>query len=250
MSKFKLLFFLAFVFCVQLQAQDKMTEIITLKTGEKYQGEIVLRTDDVVMLRTSDGKRYQFQISEIERIGLKNTVQSDENSGENTHQGNFAGIIDVTGGLALAPFTLIDNALTMSATLAFGSRNAFGTSAFAGVGAGYVAITGTEKSENLTYIPLFLQAFVPLQNSRISPAIGTKAGYSFTLSEQNKGGPFFNLSGGISYKITTISSLYVGFYGQAQGISGTVIETNELGEFTKQGNAMIFSLGLNAAFLF
>ena len=38
MSKFKLLFFLAFVFCVQLQAQDKMTEIITLKTGEKISG--------------------------------------------------------------------------------------------------------------------------------------------------------------------------------------------------------------------
>ena len=52
MSRLKHIFFLIFFFCVQLQAQEIPTSTITLKNGETYRGEIVLRTEEMVMLKT------------------------------------------------------------------------------------------------------------------------------------------------------------------------------------------------------
>ena len=51
-----------------LHAQKANEDVIWLKNGEKYTGEIVLRNADIVMLKTADGKQFQFQVSEIEKI--------------------------------------------------------------------------------------------------------------------------------------------------------------------------------------
>ena len=159
-------------------------------------------------------------------------------------------MMDAAGGVAFANATPIGHTPTMNFTLAFGSRNAFGTNAFAGAGAGYLTLTGNESVKIQSFIPLFFQINMPLNNTKISPAIGSKAGYLFSLNDEYKGGAFLNLSGGIIYKLTSITSLYFGLYAEALGISGTVIEDNELGEFTKQGNATVYSLGLKCSFLF
>lgn len=250
MRKITLLLFVHLLFCVTLTAQEKQTESIKLKNGEIYQGEIVLRTAEIVMLKTADGRRYQFQTSEIEKIGLENTATTTKNELHQTNQGNFAGIATASGGLAAVPATNFGTSQALSVSLAFGSRNAFGTSAFAGVGAGYLTVFGNETQQNLSYIPLFIQTNIPLNDTKISPAIGTKAGYMFTLNDRYQGGVFFNISGGMNYKLTSHSSFYAALYAQAQRISGTVIERNEFGEFTRQGNTMIYSLGISTAFLF
>ena len=43
-------------------------DIIVLRNGDRLTGVIVLQTDETVMIQTDDGKRFQFQIGEIERI--------------------------------------------------------------------------------------------------------------------------------------------------------------------------------------
>ena len=250
MSRLKHIFFLIFFFCVQLQAQEIPTSTITLKNGETYRGEIVLRTEEMVMLKTKDGIRYQFQTREIEKIGAENILKSEETANAKINRGSFAGMMDAAGGVAFANATPIGHMPTMNFTLAFGSRNAFGTNAFAGAGAGYVTVAGNESVKIQSFIPLFFQINMPLNNTKISPAIGSKAGYLFSLNDEYKGGAFLNLSGGIIYKLTSITSLYFGLYAEALGISGTVIENNELGEFTKQGNATVYSLGFKCSFLF
>ena len=50
--------------CQLTALQDK----ITLKTGDVYVGEIVVKTDDLIMIKTKDGSKFQFQVSEISKI--------------------------------------------------------------------------------------------------------------------------------------------------------------------------------------
>lgn len=78
-------------------AQQAVTQsVITLKTGERYRGEIVMRTDEILMLKTGDGKRYQFRVGEIEKIKQETLqeIQVDAN-GNRTAGSHFAGIISV-----------------------------------------------------------------------------------------------------------------------------------------------------------
>ena len=225
-------------------------DVLTLKNGEVYRGEIVLRTDDIVMLKTADGKRYQFQIRDIEKFS-KSEMNAEEKSGVNQlNQGNFAGILDINGGLAYAPAADIRHAGAMGFSLAFGSRSALGTSAFLGVGAGYETVFGNDKKSDLSFMPVYIQTYIPLNEKKIAPSFGSKISYKFALNDLYKGGLFFHVSDGINYRLTARSSLFFGLQAQTQRISGTVIEINELGEFYKQGNALLSGIGLNVAFMF
>ncbi|MHB9140928.1 MAG: hypothetical protein ACYC25_03530 [Paludibacter sp.] len=56
-------------FSLALSAQENtVQDKITLKTSEIYVGKIVLKTNDMIMLSTMDGTRYQFQLSEIKKM--------------------------------------------------------------------------------------------------------------------------------------------------------------------------------------
>lgn len=250
MSKIALFLLLDLFFCVQLLAQESHVDVITLKNGDIYRGKIVLQTDDIIIFKTADGRRYQFQIHEIKEIGKGTVVgKTEEDLGEQA-KGNFGTMLDVNGGFAFAPAIQIGSSPIMNVSFALGSRKAFATNAFVGIGAGYETIFGSEAINNLSYLPLFLQTQIPLDNKKINPAIVSKAGYKFALNNRYKGGVFFNLSGGLDYNVTKNFSFFVGLFGQIQKISGTVIETNELGKFSKPGNALIHSTGLKAAFMF
>ncbi len=250
MSRKVLTFILSLFFVVQLMAQEIATDVVILKSGEKYLGEIVLRNDEIIMLKTPDGKRFQFQMKEIEKIGKENNVYQHNSESGQVSKGSFAGIIDLNGGFSFAPSTQIGRTPYAGVSLAFGSRNAFGTNAFLGAGAGYESYTGNGKSSGLSYIPVFIQAYMPLGNSRISPATRVKAGYSFSVNDTYRGGVFFSTSGGINLKLSQTTSFFAGIFGQIQQISGTVIVTNELGEFSGNGNARIYTIGISTAFLF
>lgn len=57
---------LALFLSLQLWGQESASvDRITLKTGEIYIGEIVVKTSVMVMLKAKSGTRYQFQLSEL-----------------------------------------------------------------------------------------------------------------------------------------------------------------------------------------
>ena len=49
-------------------AQNAVAEKVFLKSGKSYTGEIVLRNDEVLILKLSDGTRFQFAAQDIEKI--------------------------------------------------------------------------------------------------------------------------------------------------------------------------------------
>lgn len=220
---------------------------VYLKNGTVFNGEILMTTDGVMVMQTDDGKRYQFQISEIDRVeqGLKKeeTAQSDVLR-------NFSGTLEINGGFAKAPIEGFRFSPQFSATIALGTKNFLKTKTFVGIGTGFELIPLQYNPEELTFIPIFIQINKILSNGTTSPFVGLKSGYSFSLNNAYKAGMLVQLASGVNFKISNDKSLNVGIFGKIQEISGTIIENNEHGSFVKHGATKILNGGLSLGFLF
>ncbi len=220
---------------------------IFLKNGDSFKGQILMRTDEIIIIQTDDGKRYQLQLSEIDRI--QQDMKSIDKDGTGKAS-NFGGIIDLEGGLAYASTEGLQYSPATSATIALGVRDFLKSNVFAGLGSGVQVVFSKNENKNLLLLPLFIQLNKTFTNNSVKPFIGTKAGYAFSLNKEYQGGVLFKLAGGAAFSISRRLSFNVGVFGKIQQISGTVIERNELGKFVKQGTTPLYSTGLNLGFIF
>ncbi len=250
MNKFIRILFLLLISAGSLLAQESnMRDVVILKNGEKIHGEIVSVSDEILILITEDGKRFQFQLSEISSLE-KEVISQKNDTKPNHNQGNFAGIAELNGGITKASSTEIPASPTMALSLAFGSKNAFKSNVFLGLGVGYETILTKDKSQSMSFLPVFLQIHKTLSENKIAPFVASNLGYAFKMNENYGGGAYFKLSGGVNFQITQKSAFNIGIFGKIQKISGTIIENNNLGEFVTEGNTKMFSTGLSAAFIF
>ena len=81
-------------------AQNAVAEKVFLKSGKSYTGEIVLRNDEVLILKLSDGTRFQFAAQDIEKI---ETVTSEEQQAEQNDHSGQAGLHVVAPAEAAFP---------------------------------------------------------------------------------------------------------------------------------------------------
>lgn len=252
MRKFFLIILLLIFPFVFAFSQEKLQDIVILKNGEKYKGEIVLKNDEILLLKTEDGKRFQFQMSDVEKTGRQMVKEDNKETldANNFDRGNFSGLFQVGGGFFSAPNTILKNGQKMNISLAFGSRKAFSTNAFVGAGAGFEGLFISRVDSTVSFLPVFLQTKIPLNNKKICPVIGSKIGYDFTLNDLYKGGILFDVSGGIHFKLSDTSSALVELFGNVHQVKGKVTEKNELGQFSKTGKAAVYSFGLNFSLMF
>lgn len=234
-----------------LHAQKANEDVIWLKNGEKYTGEIVLRNADIVMLKTADGKQFQFQVSEIEKITQqeRKAEKVAEKPDEKHTAGSLAlmlqgggGVSALTGGFGAS--------FTPDVSLAFGTRNAFGKHIFLGAGVGYETVLVSASKSSYAFLPVFVQLQSDFGNAVLKPALNVKTGYAFHLQDNYKGGLFLQISGGANYQITQKSSVYFGLFARLQRTNGSVTETLPQGDFTAKSNAVIRTFGLTTAFIF
>ncbi len=236
---------------VSLYAQKANEDVIWLKNGEKYAGEIVLKNTEVVMLKMANGKQFQFQLVDVEKITQQERIvpKTPAKPNEQYSSGNLAlmaqagaGFSTVTGGFKAL--------FTPDISLAFGTRNAFGKRTFLGVGAGYETVLVSKTGSSYSFLPVFVQIQSDFGKSTVKPALNLKAGYAFHLQNAYKGGLLFQISGGAAYSLTPKSSVYLGLFGRLQGTRGTITETLPQGDFTTKSNAVIRTFGLTTAFIF
>lgn len=238
------------IIALPLQAQNLTKEIIWLKNGEVYQGKIVMQNEQILMLQTENGKRYQFLISDVEKIEIqpyKSHTQNVKLKNENSQLGICA---EISGGLITKNRTFLPVSPNYGFAIAVGTQKMFGTKAFAGAGVGLDIISLSNKKGSFYTIPFFLQINMPLGSGKVLPAVVGKAGYVISLDDDYKSNLYFNLSGGVNVKIENMYNLFVGLYIRQIGLYGKVTEKNELGTFIKNGNAPLTSTGLQIAFLF
>ncbi len=251
MRYFSILVF-CLLFSVTIRGQEaSIHDKITLKTGEIYTGEIVVKNDEMIMLKSTNGTRYQFPLSEISKIekeDLKNNSIAVNNAKSEiaTTTGNISGILEFAGGISSAK-NCFDPSTNSQVSLIFGNKSVLGQQVFLGFGLGLNATFETTNSSTIAFLPLFLRLQTTLSKNKIAPFLGMDAGYAFALNEEFGGGPFAKVSFGINYKLTYKTALLVGIYAGVNSISANQIDTNG---YSYYGNTSMTGFGIKAGLQF
>jgi hypothetical protein len=239
----------------QLWGQESaVLDKITLKTGEVYVGEIVVRTAEIVMLKVKNGTRYQFPLTEVRQIekmlvtDLSNT-QTANIMTTAPAEGNFSGQLEVAGGISNAKFAFAASP-NAQISLAFGNKKAFGKDLFLGVGVAYSNTFIESSSTSLGLIPVFVRIQSPLSKKQTAPYFGLDAGYSFSTNPDFAGGTLIKVSIGIIHRLNHKTALIAGVYACLNSISGSLTETKNLVMYTYTGNTVMQNFGVKLGLQF
>lgn len=235
-------------FCIPIFGQQKTTDVIYLKNGDKYTGKIVFKNEEVIMLETNDGKRFQFQTSEIKET-TQEEATSNESQTQTYNKGNLVGLLQLDGGTSAIKGGIKTSPM-VDLSLAFGSKKVLGKNMFLGVGGGFENIFDSSNKRSISFLPIFAQMKNTFSERNNSPALNLKLGYAFPLQQDYRGGLYFYTSGGINLKNTESSNIYLGLYVKIQSTSGKISETFQQDTFTSVSNAVITSIGVSTAITF
>ena len=150
-------------------------ETVYLKNGGLVKGEIIEQVPgQSLKVKTKDGNIFVYQMDEVERI----TKEADTSTQASAHRGLDFSVdlgynINTKGGGG-----------SLAAELELGKR--FSKSFYWGIGGGAYIPTG--DGDPIIPITTDFKAFMPMNNSRIAPFVGLKAGYVLnTASDQTVG---------------------------------------------------------------
>jgi len=239
--------------CFSLFAQTTFQDKITLKTGEVYVGEIVVRNQDMVMIKTPNGNRYQFPLSEIKELGKEKIVLSEKIKPDVVEgkrgEDNFCGMIELAGGISQSKY-VFGSSLNTQVSLLFGTKKIKGKNIFLGAGVGYNSTHPVGSQEPVRFLPLFFRLQNTLTSKRTAPYLGMDVGYAFGLKTNYSGGVLVKLSAGVTHKLNPKTSLSAGLFAGVQSLSGQLTEVNELGVYSYQGKTSMKSAGLKIGLSF
>lgn len=242
------LFFASVVF-----AQDKtLLDKITLKTGETYTGEILVQNSEVVMLKSANGSRFQFQLSEvkkIEKISKEAALNADSAMYHSPGNNSFAGFLEIAGGVSAAKRSF-DSSPNTQVSLVFGSKSIVGRFIFMGIGAGLNSTFTDGNNSTINFVPVFIKMQAKLSENISAPYFAIDAGYAFAVTEGFGGGPFTRISAGIARKISYKSILSFGFFVGVNSFDASLTELKNGNSYSFYGNTIMTNYGLKIGLTF
>jgi len=246
MKNYFLFFLFVFSFLIA-NAQESITKI-TLKSGAFFQGEVILKNEELIMLKDNTGARFQFALSEIEKTETVTTEVA--NTTKPTFvaavpNDKFCGQFELSFGNTSARKAFEFKPITQVA-LAFGNRKSFGKDLFVGLGVGYFRIGDV----NLSLIPATFKIQTYTSKNRTSPFVGFESGYAFSTSKNVTGGLFAKISAGINHRLNSKSSIYAGISAAVYSLSSRLTETTQNGIYAFDGATTVNALTLKVGFQF
>jgi len=246
---------------------DNPIRKITLSTGEVFVGEILVENEQIVMIRTANGNRYQFPRADIKSIEtdfeadraestnrrptseLRAFDEANRTEGSSSYE-KFAIMIDLQGGISGAKHAF-STAPIMQASLVLGVKDLVLQNSFIGAGIGYNAVFSSEYSaEAMTFLPLFLRLQKTIGDNHVAPFFELDAGYGFSLNPEFDGGAMMKLAAGMAMDFGMRNTFYFGVFAGLQNFSGQLTQTKDFGSFTYHGNSTVWSLGAKVALKF
>jgi hypothetical protein len=225
---------------------------VTLHSGEVFVGEILLNNQEIILIKTQSGSRFQFPVSEIKSIEQNDVKTSEikkENDIELIDAANLCGIFEINGGISNAE-NKYRNAISNQLSLSFGTRKVAKKEIFVGGGVGYFNVFLKNGVETNGFIPVFLRLKTNLTDKKTSPYLGLDAGYAFALSSKQEGGQYSKFSFGINRKINFKTSLFLGLYANVLSFNANLVETNNFGVFNYYGKTSMINFGVNLGLQF
>ena len=231
-------------------------EVVTLRTGQTVKGEVLLQNEEVVIVRTKNGMRYQYPASEVVSIKAEElAAKEDDLAGKKRNVRAVNMRFQLHSGAIYVP--QMGWGGQVAADWMVGSRMIQGKRLFVGGGIGYRAkimptTLADTTSSNTTYsfIPLQAMVSLPLMEHKHAPVIGISAGYGFAANKDTQGGICVGVDLGWNYIINEQSSLQLSLYADWQQARTNVKQVIEDKEYINHMGCNFISMGLKLAVLF
>lgn len=220
-------------------------EVVTLRSGKVLRGTVLLRNDEVLILRDQNGARFQYPAAEI--VSVEDDSAEPETPAEvkpaaekTVSKSRVALRLTLNGGGVFSPG--YDNGGGVGADLWIGSRRIGGRRVFLGGGVGVqTALLPDRKG---IYIPLQAVMSMPLTDGKHAPEIGLGLGYGFT-THHTKGGLTAHMALSWRYQFSEKSALLLGARVTFQADDFPVTETQDGVEYSGTLGRSLVHVGLN-----
>ncbi len=172
-----------------LVLQTLSAEVIVMKSGKRYSGEIVFQNEEVVIIRDVTGTRFQCPRADIRSIGAQEMEQTQmmtkiANSDLQVPTKRVSLSIEAVGGALAIPREQWGGYL--DANFIIGSRRIKNKNILLGGAVGYFG--GFFKETTYSFIPLQVVARVPIIDAKHAPQVNFSVGYGIATSKNYKGG--------------------------------------------------------------
>ncbi len=229
-------------------------ETIVLRTGARVNGTILFENEEVVVVRTDEGARFQYPrtdveavLSDDEPVMVNEGVANEEGTApEITTPKKASILVEVAGGAAIQPGEGIGGGA--SADLLVGSHHIGGRHVFVGGGVGYHGLfIGADK---YNFLPIQVAVRMPLTEEKHAPMFGVGVGYGIALSKAYLGGLYAGADFGYRCQLNPKSAIAVVAFAQFQQAMMPVVAEIEGVEYAQTAGRSLVTTGVKLAFYF
>ena len=241
--------------CLLLQSLMLMSEVVVLRSGQRVQGEIMLRNSEVVIVRTNNGMRHQYPIDEVSAITMDDDgadFQAEKKDNLSRKSSAISLRLQAMGGVLCVPD--IGWGGHAGADLVVGANVMDGKRMFVGGEIGYRAKIVGDKT--YSFIPLQAVVSSILMDQQHSPIVGMNIGYGISTNKKVQGGVCAGAELGWHYLVDENTSITLGLSAEWQQSKVDVVETivnpttQEEIDYINHKGVNFFTFGAKVAILF
>lgn len=219
-----------------------MAEVVVLRSGNIISGEIVLQNDEVVIIRTASGMRYQYPMTQVREIKQEISMQEqvDVDSDQIAQIKAVSLRIQAMGGALYVPH--LGWGAYAGADMLVGANVLEGKRMFVGGSVGYRA--KIMDDETFSFIPLQASFSAILSDQRHAPIVGVNLGYGFSTNRKTQGGICAGADIGWYYAVSQTASIALGLSAEWQNAQTDIVQTIT-NPNTQEQNNYINHMGVN-----
>ena len=239
-----LILFCASVLCAH-------AETIVLRTGARVKGTIVFQNEEVVIIRSEEGPRFQYSHSDVMEI-LADDVEETEPAEAEVQQEEITTskkasiLLELAGGAAVKPTDAVGGAVSVD--LLVGSHHLGNKHIFVGAGLGYHGVfLGAEK---YNFLPIQVAVRMPFTEQKHAPVFGVAVGYGVALSKDYLGGIYAGVDFGYRCQLNPKTAIALVAFAQFQQAIVPTETTIEGVPFTQNIGRSLVSSGIKLALYF
>ena len=226
-------------------------ETIVLRTGARVKGTILMQNEEVLIVRDTEGARFQFPRADVAEIVAGDAVVAEETAGtgeepEIRTAKKVSALLEISGGAALRPNEAAGGGV--GADLIIGTHHIGSRHIFIGGGLGYHGVfLGAEK---YNFLPVQAALRLPLVEGKHAPVFGVSLGYGVALSKNYAGGLYAGMDFGYRCQLNPKTAVAVVAFARFQQAKVDVVEVIDGMEFVNRTGRNLVTPGLKLALYF
>lgn len=230
------------------QTATSKDRAILLQSGKVVYGTILFQSNEVVIIKTPEGDRFQYPISDIAEIKpWDNTADPPLEPSVPKEASPVAMQLSLFGGATY--LSTMEWAPSMQASLMVGTRSLMDKLLLGGT----IGLSAA-FAEQTTYafLPLSLHAATNRFDKKTAPYFALDLGYGFSLANRVKGGLYCKLGVGTQFRLTPKSSLRLSAQASLQQAKtdNRITVGDPPQNITYYGDFTLLQLGVGVAILF